>query len=257
MDGRIAAIMVFCFIFLGSFVALLGLIPSDFAVASKEYSSLAEQVPDYWNGVNLMQYNLTDAWNYTLTYPTSTPVDFDTGGRNLKLVIDAITAPYVLGLDHMYGWNLLWAEAMDWYNRNGVLKSYQEAGFARISTNEIDEDYEDNGDMQFTVKCLGLGQGSSTFQVMVFFSFNTTTYDTPSAAWFNDDLQILVGITLDNTNSALDAWALITGLLTFNTVEVFGNSGPEALAMNVILALPFWACIAIVAAVFLFEVLPF
>lgn len=253
----IGKMLIFVFVFLGCFVTLLALIPNQFAIATKEYSTFGSTIPDVWNGIDLLAYNFTGAWNFTIPAGEGWE-NFDIGGRNLRFdyVNTALKGKY-LRLYHRYGFGLLWNEAMDWYNREGILKSYQQAGSATIGEYQLDEEYATYGDMKFNVICLGLGGGSSYFQVTTLFAFNTTLYSSPTEAWDNSALDILIGITFDQSSTALNAWYIVTSLLTFNTLEVFGNTGASAIAMNFILALPFWASIAFIAFVILMELIPF
>lgn len=257
-DSGMAKMLIFCFVFIGAFALMLPLIPGEFAVSTKEYDEASDTVPDTWYGRSLIRYNFTGGWIETLD-DFEVGLDNSTGGRNLRLAWDEVLYPtgHIVNLFHRYGFNLWWTEAMDWYNRAGELVSFSYGGVATLHETAIDADYVDYGtnSTEFDVVCLGLGSGSSYFWVKVLFAFNTTEYALPSEAWDNAALDILVGITAENANTAIDAWQLITSLLTFNTVEVFGSSGPEILALNAIIVLPIYAAIIIPAAVFTLEAL--
>jgi hypothetical protein len=250
--------MIFAFVFLGAFVAIIGLTPAELVSAGKEYSAFGSDVPDVWNGINLLAYNFTGAWNFTLSASASGTEYFDVGGRNLALDWLHGFGTGRLRLSHRYGFGLLWHEDMNWYNKEGFQKSWESYGLGQIiTTAELDEDYEAHDSIQFTVVCLGLGSGSSYFKVTALLAFNETAYTSPSNAWDDSHLDILVGIEFSDANTAMNAWYLMTQLLTFNTVEIFGTATPEAVALNLLMALPFYASIGFIATAIILEILPF
>lgn len=259
MEARTGRMLIFTFVLLGTFVTLLGLIPPDFYVETKEYSVFGGGIPSVWNGVDLLAYNFTEAWNYTLL-TTDEIINFDVGGRNLQ--IEYTHAGSRITLFHRYGFGLIWKEAMDWFNREGTEVSQQYIGQATIFGDDLDEDWNSYNSTKFRVICKGQGSGgvfgsSEYFEVMTLFGFNQTAYNNCTHAWNNDDLDILVGIEFDQSSTQLNAFYLLTQLLLFNTVEVFGSSGTEALALNFILTLPIFATIAVIAFVVITELIPF
>ena len=79
--------------------------------------------------------------------------------------------------------------------------------------------------------------------------WNTTTYATSSDAWDNDDLYMLHGVGIEST-ATNDIGALIISLLLLRLPEV-----PPL--VNVLLAVPIWACIIYVLWFIIKEMIPF
>jgi len=252
LDSGIGLMGIFCFVLLISFAGIISLIPAEF-VNTIGYSNPADKVPETWNGIELGGYNFTagNIWNITMTN-NDVSYYFDIGGRNLRFATNTILfKPSHMRLFHRYGFGLLWEEAMDWFNTdNEDLSSV-------IYTTILDETYEEYGNLEFEVICAGLGSGSSYFKVTSLLSFNTTDYDTPTEAWTNDDLDILIGINAENTNYQQDIWYLISNLLSFNTLYIFGTTDLFAVILNGIIAGFIYVCVIVFATAIILEVLPF
>jgi len=201
--------------------------------------------------IQLGGYNFTESWNITMTNDDISYY-FDIGGRNLRFSTNTLLFnPSHIRLFHRYGFWLAWEEAMDWYNAdNEDLSSV-------IYTTILDETFEEYGNLEFEVICLGLGSGSSYFKVVSLLSFNMTDYATPTEAWTNDDLDILIGINAENTNYQKDIWYLISNLLAFNTLYVFGTTELFAVILNGIIASIIYICVIVFATAVILEVLPF
>lgn len=247
LDSGIAKMGIFAFILLVAFAGLISIIPAEFA-NTQEYGNPANKIPETWNGIDIGGYNFTDSWNTTLTnegadyYPAI-------GGRNLRVSTRTVYFQPVVRIFSRYGFGLLWEEKLEWWTDENL------GGDIYAST--LDEVYEDYGELNFECICLGLGYTSSYYKVTSILSFNTTLYNIPSQAWANDDLDILIGINAENTNYQKDIWFLITNLLTFNTLYVFGTTDLYAVILNAILASIIYAPIIIFATAIILEVLPF
>lgn len=250
LDSGIGLMGIFAFVLLVAFAGIVSLIPTEF-VNAIDYPNPSDKVPESWNGIQIGGYNFTESWNITLIND-ETYYDFDIGGRNLRLSLNKkILQPNYIILYHRYGFGLLWTEAMDWFNTNN-----EDLGSTIYNTN-FDETFEEFENLEFEVICLGKGSGSSYFKVISLLSFNTATYQTPSEAWTNDDLDILFGINAENTNYQKDIWYLISNLLTFNTLYVFGTTDVFAIILNGIFASFIYGCILIFATAIILEILPF
>ncbi len=249
LDSGIAQMGIFAFVLLIAFAGLITIIPAEFS-NTITYNSPIEKIPDTWNGIDIGGYNFTDSWNTTMTND-DVSYYFDIGGRNLRFSTwTLLTVPSHVRLFHRYGFGLLFEEAMDWYSENEDLGS-------TIYKETFDEIYDELGNLEFEIVCLGLGSGSSYFKVIGLLSFNSTIYSTPTEAWTNDALNILFGINAENTNYQQDIWYLISNLLTFNTMYVFGTTEVFAVILNGILASIIYGAIVIFATAVILEVLPF
>jgi len=249
LDSGIAKMGAFAFILLVSFAGIISIIPAEI-VNVIGYANPSEKIPETWNGIELQGYNFTDIWNITITNDDIS-ISFELGGRNFRFgAWTILTKPSYMKLNHRYGFLLLLEEAMHWFIE-------EDLGAELWYEGNLDDAYEEYEELEFEVICYGNGWGSNYVKVTSILSFNSTTYETPSKAWYNDDLDILIGINPENTNYQKDIWQLISNLLTFNTLYVFGTTDLYAVILNGILASIIYVPIIIFATAIILEVLPF
>jgi len=86
--------------------------------------------------------------------------------------------------------------------------------------------------------------------IVCYFSYNTTLYNNVTHAWSNDALEWLTGIDFDQTNTTFSAWGLIGMLLFFQLPDIHP-------ALNMLLALPCWICIAYLVYRLILLAIPF
>ena len=259
LDSGIAKMGIFAFVFLIAFVGIMSLVPSGFNANLKDYSNPASQIPEYWNGVNLLGYNFTEIWNTTLTkYLGDTSQSFEIGGRDMTIdTYIGITTDYIRMM-HRYGLGLIFHEDMFWYNQKGIQKSYS-SGYQNqvVDSIIINDEYKTNNNLVYKVLCKGEGGAwllgsSSYYYVTAILTFNQTLYNTPDEAWDNDELDILIGIDPQNISVTKDIWALISALLSFNTLEIFGTTEPFAVVLNwIACSFIYGAIVIFVGAIFL------
>jgi len=77
-------------------------------------------------------------------------------------------------------------------------------------------------------------------EYLIIFSFNETLYDSPSQAWYNDELYLLWGMNFDQQRTGYSAWDLIAMTLFFNFPNVHW-------ILNAIIKIPLWIGIAYIA----------
>lgn len=228
--------------FLGLLVLLMSYIPQAMYTMGDEHSV---DVPDQWQGIDIQSF--VDTWNSTSLANNLT--DFDIGGRNLRW--DSVEASDYMILYHRYGFLLLFIEAGDWYNRAGV-KVSQETSLIpplirpeHINGDDLDNDYSTYEDIRFTIRF----DSEAIFQVTALFDFNETTYNNPSDAWNNNELNVLIGIGFDDVNTSYNIWDLISMLLFFRMPNV------SPILMGII-AIPIWVAIIYLAYVLAIKVIP-
>jgi len=256
LDSGIGLMGVFAFILLVAFAGIISLIPTEFANAIG-YTNPMDKVPDTWNGVDIGGLNFTDSWNITITKQDAI-YDFDIGGRNLRYATyKYFISPSHMRLFHRYGFKLFWEEAFNWHTQAEDLGSI----LYTTNVNEVYEEYgtiiTNNATFQLNLICLGLGQGSTYIKVTSIFVFNATAYETPTDAWYNNDLNVLFGIDAENTNYQQDIWYLMSNLLSFNTLYVFGTTETFAVILNGIIAGFIYVCVIVFATAVILEILPF
>jgi len=70
----------------------------------------------------------------------------------------------------------------------------------------------------------------------IYVSFNITEYSSLLDAWNNHEIEIMIGVRLEETLAKFNAWSLIGSLLTFSMPQIHP-------VLNMIIAIPIWACI--------------
>ena len=260
LDSGIARMGLFAFVFLIAFAGIISLMPNEMNSYGYDYQygNPKDKIPDSWNGISLGGYNFTDSWNFTISTDNQWFADNDIGGRNLRFYSthNYLGEKYLI-LTHLYGFGLLWEEDLNWFNKNNEQVSYLVGIRQHMDYTALNENFEEFGNMEFEVICEGLGSGSTYFKMITLFSFNTTLYSTPTLAWDNSALEILIGINAENTNYQKDIWNIISNLLTFNTVAIFGTNELYAIVLNGIISAIIYSAVIIFATAVILEVLPF
>jgi len=218
--------LVVIFSFIAVFVIIIGLIPSQFLIA--DYEGRTIDVPDYFEAIDLLFY--IDTWNQTLDDSGSLQggyyiYTFVFGGHNLRL-LDRVNPQ--LWMQHYWYWLFFPTghHYMKWLNTKGVSRGTD------LTPSELDSDYTE-GNIRYRVKC-------SHFQMDAFFGFNETTYSSPSDAWDNNELALLLAIEFDEATTSINAWSLISMLLFFQLPDVHW-------IINALIAIPLWIAIAYLA----------
>jgi len=88
------------------------------------------------------------------------------------------------------------------------------------------------------------------FQCRAYFGFNDTKYSSPTEAWDNYELDILIGMKFDQVNTSINAWSLISMLLFFQLPEVHW-------IINALIAIPIWITVAYLIYVLIIKIIPF
>lgn len=186
--------------------------------------------------------DFTDYENYTASAFTELPAGYFSYQYNLA-DRDWIAATDEVAFElsaKVYLWFL-------WLGQIDLVKFTSPKGGDRgtqLSFTEIDSDADDGAvrySMQFTTS------GKAAGALVLY--WNTTTYATSSDAWDNDKLYFLHGVGIEST-ATNDIGALIISLLLLRLPEV-----PPL--VNILLAVPIWACIIYVLWFIIKEMIPF
>lgn len=228
--------------FLGLFALFVAMIPWEFYAES--YEGRGIDVPEYFEGIDIQSF----AETYNFTISKTTMETFTLGSWNMRFYsVQGITSFYVYTYDNwwIFEWNY---RNFDWYDRKGIKQSYtgpipyhkyQILPWAALNENWQSKTKE----CKWTIR-----QGKT--QIAVYFGFNTTDYTNPYDALMSDDLRILFAIGFDQVNTSINAWNIIGGLLFFQMPDVHP-------AINAIIAVPLWICIAYLIYVLILKALPF
>ena len=216
--------------------------------------------PNYPEGIfdvsNFVTYGHTsDAINMTGTF-TMEPEGFSflfvvLGSRDYDCIAVVRMDSYIFGLIHIL------REAGKWYNTNNTLLSESRAWPSlwgkyyfgsgakgdSISKEILDSEYY-NGSIPIKFHVVFETQQS----IDVMFSFNTTKYETPSLAWSQDELYMVVAAGFGGSAGG-DIFTLIGQLLFFQAP----NMHP---LLNAFIAIPIWSGIAYLIYVLLIKLKP-
>lgn len=249
MEQRLGAMLVFVFVLLMTFAFLVSVMPFG---STKKYRTEDMEKFDGWNGKETLIF--ADSWNATMTTGYDSG-EFWVGGRCLQLKANYQVFPYMnqIFILQNYGYFRLYSEGGTWYNSTGQIVSWQQpiTGHQMINGEVLDTEYNHTGRLNFDLRFYQV----SPFLIRLWFTWNRTTYTQPSTAWHNNAITVSIGIEPDEVNTALNAWDLAMGLLTFQTLEVFGTEDTTTRILNAIIALPILISIAFIVFVLVLELL--
>ena len=222
--------------FLSCTVLLLLWLPaSDFAesiIEARQYSS-----PEDFDISEIMAYNET--YSLTLNYSLfAYHIRADDIGHDLILDVDK----YWLALSHFWYWWIIPTghHEMEWYDVSHSEKiSRQDGPFEKFDIETLD-DYAYGS--AFFAECEHL-------QLKFTFSYNTITYSSHLDAFDNEALTMSIGVEWAIEQTTYNAWDLIAMLLIFNMPDVHP-------AINALMKVPLWVCIAYLCYVLLIKVIP-
>lgn len=236
--------------FVGVFVILIGLIPSQFYTAS----DLREVfVPEVFEAIDIMAFaqsctvhtNETggsEIGNYYMV-ELKTAGGEDLGNRDLDLYYKLNdSTPYNIYVNHYWKEWIIFTffEKLSFYHDGIDLGLYLSPA--------IMEDYSDDPATNDTAT-FSLRSERHSFQYYFSVGFNSTTYSNYTHAWSNKDLYIFVAVDFDNVHTSYNAWQIVGMLLFFQLPDI----NPIIKAM---VAIPMWISIAYLIYVLIIKVIP-
>ena len=230
--------------FLGLFVILTAMIPSEFYAESYEGRKL--DIPDYFEATNIQDFAAKE--NFTIGAPDAYGVwdkKFGFGGWNVWFIRHSGYGLMVRLYDRFlfFEYNV---RGMQWSDANGIkVSKYDTYYLDYLPFNQLDANYDNK-----TRICNFLVSRSGDATFRVYFGFNTTTYDLPSEALVANVLDILFCIGFDQLNTSTNAWNLISMILFFQMPEVHP-------VINAVVAIPLWISIGYLTYVLILKALPF
>jgi len=93
-----------------------------------------------------------------------------------------------------------------------------------------------------------IGSGYETLQIFVMDS-NTTRNDI-AQAFQEGEVQIGIGMGIEDLSTKLSTWGIVATLLTFQAPNIHP-------LVNALIAIPFWACIAVLTYILILKAIPF
>jgi hypothetical protein len=225
---------------LGLFFFLVSVAPSQLISGSPENAKYRYETPESWEASELYYYAFTD--NLSLNgvgLEKWLPLSGSFGGHRIELwnygYSDKIEV-YRQGSAWVFVWNI---ERFDFYNKAG--ENLGEELFNYM----IDEEFVSTNSSRIKFVCK---TQETSFDMII--SYNRTIYTTPTEAWSNSEMNVVLGIFYDKVNTGYNSFNLMANLLFFQTPNIHPF-------LNVIIGLVFWIPIAYLIIVLISRFLPF
>jgi len=248
----LGGMLIFCIVFLGIFIALAGVVPSEFFVQTKTYTQY--DYPEYFTPEDVQ----------TIKHFLNRSIQKD--GPEIVFDFNAADNPVNFKF-HMWWWEVpelpsggaitahhrIW-ELWIFYKihamkiPNGIF--FKEAWWFDKTLIASNYDDETKASIFYPVKCEHI-----TIKIWVT-DYNATRKDL-SAAWDEGKVMVGIGFGFEDYQTKLSAWDIIGRLLTFQSPEVFGLSGAAATILNLVVALPVWTSIAYLVYRLILMAIPF
>jgi hypothetical protein len=153
-------------------------------------------------------------WNSTTTINMSspTPQDLQMGGHDIR--VESVTIPYRCVSTHTFSqWWIFRTDILyfQWF-LDGELKSVDIAsGMPMLPIWQIESDY-----IELNMSGLHYDIQNDKFATTVDIAWNITAYSNATAAFDAEELYLTFNNNFDDRNTSINAWNMITMLLTFD-----------------------------------------
>jgi len=231
--------MVFCILFLALFTTLIAIIPSEFFALTKEYKKY--EYPEYFSQADIQ--SIKHFLNKTVSKGGETEFDFAGTGANFYLKVIWHEAGEVVGEPDVLSFNRLkWAW---WIFRSWSVMEIDVYGQYLSKSEALSEwDNETKASIIHPVY-------DDALTVKIWLTDTNKTRKDLRQAWDEGTIMVGIGFGFEDYETKLSVWDIIGKLLTFQSPEVFGLSGPAATVLNLLIALPLW----IVAAYLIYRLI--
>ncbi|MBA7492010.1 hypothetical protein ES702_02559 [subsurface metagenome] len=234
--------LVFAVTFLGVLTSLLLWIPPELYTAGE---SRTVYVPPIFESIevydfvetNTIQFNETGGSYYWID-STFYIMGVDIGNWDCNLYYRiANETGLKVRLNHVhYEWLIFPAHHnLKWYDAQSVERGTL-SGFLSVSEIQANAETGNNATSKWRASC-------DHFTYHTTFSYNGTTYNNFTHAWNNQDLYAFFGVDFTHVNTSYNAFHLVAMLLFFQLPYM----NPY---INMLLAIPLWACIAYLVYIF-------
>jgi len=241
--------VIFCVTYLCAFIAIIGLIPSDFYAQSKTYTQF--DMPSYFSqdDVQHIKHFENASIHDAVPYSDNEWLDFNPDA-NFKFVArwyNDATGRYIRLL-HVT-WEFWWLWNGDYLECPDVAEYY---GHSSIFKTDLQTAWDSNynASIFYPFAC-------EHITVKVWFADYNATRNNIGSAWDENHLNIAIGFGFDDYETKLSSWDVMGRLLTFQSPEIFGASGAIATTLNLIVGIPFWVAVAVCIYLLIMEVIPF
>lgn len=232
-------VFVVCFLAISGFLATM-----IYGYYGSTYSQREVTVPEYFESVDVQSFAFTH--NFTINFGGAQffSHSFPMAGWNVRL--DAWRGnPFVPNQIKSYHFEEFWIfswnfHTFEWFSGEGISYGYE------LLYTELDTIWNNMENKNQTIRCL---LKSDQTQFTVYFGWDTETYSLPSEALWNNAMQVLYCIGIDEVNTAQNIWSIIAMLLFYKIPDVHWT-------VDVIIKVPTWTTIAYLVFVLIMKIFP-
>ena len=240
--------------FLSCFFIIVSAMPTAFLQNNEKQRMIDLSIPEVYRAYDIVWLNYSEVEHVDSSEANHAATnhwkEFNIGGWDVQLrwIIDPTFNEYRMMVWHESKWWIFITDAhgMKWFNQSGFLVSDPWAGDNNDHVcwvNKIVDCFDENGFAKFRVQC-------DHFGMDMILHYNATKYSDFFEAFKSNDFDALFGIQPSDINTKLAAWDLIGRLLFFQLPEIHP-------ALNLLIAIPIWVCIAYLIYVLVLKAIPF
>jgi len=247
--------IIFTVSFLSFFFLTIAFIPSGFYQQSTEIDEMIDlDIPETYRAYEVTILNYSEIYYLNCSelglVGTNRWAEFTLGGWDIQFryIQDPTFNEYRIMVFHESKWWIFITDwhGMKWYNESGFLVSDPWEGDNNDHVcwvSKIVNCFDENGFAKFRVECQHFGMD-------MFLHYNATKYSNFFEAFKDNQFDAMFGINIQDVNTKLSAWSLISRLLFFQMPEVHP-------VINILIAIPIWTCIAYLVYVLVLKAIPF
>lgn len=241
-NGNLIPIFVGVIAFLACYILLVATIPVEFFVTTKEYAQLS--VPEQFRALDLT----------TLAWRTNNSIEPSHSWHNPRKFFLPETDSQIEVWGFWENGDLyffhVWVKYFIVFSHH-MYRVSENPDYWGVTKDEllIAWDSETNtSNLEMTCSC-----GTVYY---VYLTFNDTEYGSFAEAIDNHDLEALIGVGLEDAVAKISTWGIVGQLLMFQKPDVFPQ-GTYGTVLNLLIALPFYAAIAILIVIIVLMFIPF
>jgi len=239
-ERHIGGMLIFCVVFLGSFIALLAAVPSQFYTYEEDYEQY--QYPSYFTMEDVEHIKYFK--NITITRgPGSIYFDF-TDQIDFKFIVQWKSAG-----DNIVPRHVTWSW---WIFVIAHTMNIETEGNWWIDKTEAIANWnpELNASSFYPVFC-------NHITVKVWLTDYNITRNDLEEAWDEGQIDMAIGFGVDDYATKLNIWSVIGRLLSFQAPTIYGLTGISATIINLLICLPLWTCIVYLIYRLILMAIPF
>jgi len=221
-DSHVGKMLIFSISFIGCFIALIALTPTEFYMTTKDYTQF--EVPDYFDIGDIQ--HIKHFLNKTISGQTL--FDFNTASNPVdhKVILCFYDS-------ELYNCHVTWSW---WIFESVDLMTWSNYGEYLSKTEALSAWNSDYNASVLSTQC-------SHLTIKAWLYDSNTTRNNLSAAWDAYELELALGFGYSDYETKLNAWDILGRLLTFQSPALFGFEGDLATMLNLVISLPFWCCV--------------